>query len=232
MPLTKNVAKNVSQKLSRRRRNANKPFRAFPRPAFGARERSFFVFCLIFLTFPMFSRKNIFRAAMSVLLFATSLFFASCKVPPSPPPTANGSVIPISYAIFSWKDVNDFKRISEYFTDRENTGFNCVLRTDPETREGLYLVLGIEVSEKIPDDSTATLRYFRPDKVGEQTATFRLPEFESSVPGEILFGLTGNAWPKELKKRRPSAWQLSVHAPDGTLLLYRQSYLWEREREK
>ena len=179
----------------------------------------------------MFSRKNIFRTGTFALFAVASCIFASCKVPPSPPPTANGSVIPISYAVFSWKDAADFKRISEYFTDRENTGSACVVRTNPETREGLYLILGLEVSEKIPDDSTATLRYFRPDKVGEQRATFRLPEFKSSVSGEILLGLTGSAWPEELKKRRPSAWQLSVTAPDGTLLVYRRSYLWTLSAE-
>ncbi|MBQ7331889.1 MAG: hypothetical protein IJW39_01410 [Opitutales bacterium] len=164
--------------------------------------------------------------AVLVLSAVCWLFLTSCQVPPSPPPTANGSTVPISYAVFAWKDSQDFKRISEYFTDRENSGCSCVLRTDPEIREGLYFVLGLEVGEKISAGSKATLRYFRPDKVGEQTAEFVLPEFTSTVSGEILLGLTGNAWPAAKKKARPSAWQISVTAPDGKLLVYRQSYLW------
>ncbi len=161
-----------------------------------------------------------------VLSLIGSFFLSACQVPPTPPPTANGSTVPISYAVFSRKKAEDFTRISEYFTDRENTGDNCVCRTDPEVREGLYLVLGLEPGERIPAGSTAILRYFRPDKVGEQKAEFTLPEFTSTVSGEILLGLTGDAWQAKKKNARPSAWQLSVTSPSGELLVYRQSYLW------
>ena len=164
-----------------------------------------------------------FILALSVLV---SFFLTSCRVPPTPTPTANGSCVPISYAVFGWKNAEDFMRISEYFSDRENTGSNCICRTDNKERSGLYLILGLDVGEKIPAGSKAMLRYFRPDKIGEQTAEFILPDFTSSISGEILLGLTGDAWPKTKKKARPSAWQLSVTAPDGTLLVYRQSYLW------
>lgn len=175
----------------------------------------------------MFFRSSGFRTLCLSLFTISALFLSACRVPPSPPPTANGSVVPISYAVFEWKEVNDFKRVSEYFTDKENTGGNCVLRTNPDEREGLYLVVGLNAGEKIPAGSRAVLRYFRPDKVGEQIVTFELPEFESTVASEILLGLTGKAWAQTHKKRRPSAWQLSVTAPDGTLLVYRQSYLWK-----
>lgn len=154
------------------------------------------------------------------------LFLASCRVPPSPPPVANSSTVPIDYAVFSWKDENEFKRISEYFTDEENPGYNCVLRSDSNVREGLYLLLAIDSFEKIPAGSKAELRYFRPDKVGEQVQTFELPEFTGNPATEMRLGLTGEAWPKKLKKNRPSAWKFTITAPDGQLLVYRKSFLW------
>lgn len=158
-----------------------------------------------------------------------ALLLASCRVPPSPPAVDNGSTVPISYAVFTWKDKEDFTRISEYFSDTEDTGWNCVVRTDPEVREGLYFILAIDSFEKIPAGSTAKLQYFRPDKIGEQEQVFTLPDFTGTPAGEIRLGLTGDAWPKKLEKKRPTAWKISIFAPDGTLLVYRQSFLWRDE---
>ena len=176
----------------------------------------------------MSARKKIAskRAGTLCALFAAAAFFASCRVPPSPPSVADGSTVPIEYAVFSWKDEKDFKRISEYFTDEENTGANCVVRSDPAVRDGLYLILGIRPFDSIPAGSKAELRYFRPDKLGAQTQTFELPEFSAAPVGEIRLGLTGAAWPKTLKRERPTAWELSVFAPDGALLVRRRSFLW------
>lgn len=162
-------------------------------------------------------------------LAASAFFLASCQVPPNPPPTDGGSVVPISYAVFSWKKESDFKRISEYFTDTENSGANFVARTDPETREGLYFILGIETFEKIPAGSRAVLRYLRPDRHGVQTREFVLPEFSSSPAGEIRLGLTGDAWPEKLKKARPTAWEISIRSPEGDLLVLRRSFLWTEQ---
>ena len=103
----------------------------------------------------MSARKKIAskRAGTLCALFAAAAFFASCRVPPSPPSVADGSTVPIEYAVFSWKDEKDFKRISEYFTDEENTGANCVVRSDPAVRAGLYLILGIRPFTGIPAGS-------------------------------------------------------------------------------
>jgi len=174
-----------------------------------------------------FSKKNLASA-----LVVPALFLASCKTPPSPPVTENGSAIAIDYATFLWKTKSDFTRASEYFTDRENQGRNCVVRTDPNVREGLYLVVSIESGETIPDGSTATLEYFRPNKTGAQKAVFALPEWTGSLAGELRIGLTGDAWAKEKSKERPTAWRLSVVDPNGKLLLYRESFLWQHPSKK
>lgn len=180
----------------------------------------------------MAQRTRALKFAGTLAAVAAALSAASCRVPPSPPPTANGSTVPISYAVFSWKDEKNFKRISEFFTDEEFTGATCVVRTDPSVRDGLYFILGIECGEKIPAGSVAVLRYFRPDKLGEQKAEFSLPEFTGTPIGEIRLGLTGEAWPKSLRGERPTAWEISVRAPDGQLLVFRQSFLWKQPEKK
>lgn len=162
----------------------------------------------------------------------SAFLLCACQTPPSPPPTENGSSIAIDYAVFLWKSENDFARISEYFTDEENQGSNCVARTNPDIREGLYLIVGIECGGTIPEGSTAMLEYFRPDKNSVQKAVFTLNAWTGTLGGELRLGLTGDAWVKGKTKARPNAWRLSVVDPDGKLLLYRESFLWEHPSQK
>lgn len=167
----------------------------------------------------------------ALCVVAATFSLANCKTPPSPAPTENGSSVGIEYATFEWKTKNDFKRITEYFSNEENVGGNCVVRSDPDVREGLYFIVGVEAGTTLPRGSTATLHYFRPDKTGCQTQTFTLPEWTSSIAGELRLGLTGDAWAAG-KRARPNAWQFSVHAPDGKLLLFRESFLWKHPAQK
>lgn len=171
-----------------------------------------------------FFRRAVLLAAAAAGTLALAV---SCRTPPSPPPTAHGAVMPIDYAVFEWKTENDFKRIPEYFTDKEFTIFDRALRTDAETRDGLYLIVGVENARKIPAGSYATLRYLRPDMPGVQQRQFVFPRaWHSTAFGELRFGLTGDAWPKSFKNKQPTAWRFTLRSPDGILLLYRESFLW------
>lgn len=159
-------------------------------------------------------------------LFASALFVGlpACKQPPSPPYRAEGTEIGIVYASFYWKTENDFKRISEYFTDEENPGNNVTCRSIPEAREGLYLILNLEPGTTIPTGSVAELRYFHPEQAEMQTRRWELPEFNALPHRELRLGLTGTDW--TLSKKRPSAWRLAILSPDGRRLVERESYLW------
>lgn len=152
----------------------------------------------------------------------------ACTQPPTPPYHGEdaGTTAGIHYASFYWKTEEDFKRISEYFTDEENTGANTVVRSNPESRDGLYMILNLESDVVIPAGSIAELRYFHPKKTGLQTCRWSLPEFNAAIHRELRLGLTGNDWSKSLSRKRPSAWQIRATAPDGTLLFCRNSYLW------
>ena len=165
----------------------------------------------------------------SGLALASVAFFplAACKAPPSPPARAPGTSVSLDYASFSWKTEREFKRISEYFTEEENTGGNVVVRSDPEVRTGLYLIVGIRFPGKIPAGSTAELRYFSPSKKGEQTQEWTLPEFTGRPTAEIRLGLTGEKWSNADSRKRPTAWKLTITAPSGEKLVERKSFLWE-----
>lgn len=166
--------------------------------------------------------------ALCVAAAGTTLSVASCRQPPSPPAVAHGSLMPVEYAFFEWKAANEFQRIPEYFTYEELSIFDCVLRSDPRERTGLYLIVGLENARKIPADSYANLLYLRPDKHGIQRQTFVFPKrWQSTAVGELRLGLTGDAWPSSIQRSRPTAWRLTVRAPDGTLLVYRESFLWQ-----
>lgn len=160
-----------------------------------------------------------------VVVFLAS---AACKQPPSPPYHEEdaGTSLGIRYASFYWKTEDDFKRISEYFTDKENPGANVTVRSDTESRDGLYMILNLESGVVVPAGSVAELRYFHPRKSGIQHCRWTLPEFNAAPNRELRLGLTGDDWGENLSKKRPPAWQLTVSAPDGTLLLRRDSYLW------
>lgn len=157
------------------------------------------------------------------------LNLSACKQLPSPPYHGEdiGTSVPINYASFYWKDEEDFKRISEYFTDEENPGSNITVRSNPESRSGLYMILNLESGNVIPAGSVAELRYFHPKKSGIQTCRWTLPEFRAASGRELRLGLTGGDWERSLSRKRPSAWQISATAPDGTLLFRRDSYLWK-----
>ncbi len=173
--------------------------------------------------------KTFLRAAgvlAGVLVFVLN---PACKQPPTPAYHGEdaGNTIGICYASFYLKREDDFKRISEYFTDAENTGGHAVVRSRPESRDGLYMIVSLENGAKVPAGSVAELRYFHPKKGGLQTCRWTLPEFSAAPHRELRLGLTGEDWDASLYRKRPSAWQLSVSGPDGQLLFRRNSYLWK-----
>ncbi|MGN0834779.1 MAG: hypothetical protein ACI4QA_02995 [Candidatus Spyradosoma sp.] len=175
------------------------------------------------------SAKNILRAAGALALGAAFANLSACRQPPSPPYRAEGSAFGVEYATFYWKTEKDFKRISEFFTDEENTGSDVVVRSDPETRTGLYLIVNLECGSLVPAGSVAELRYFHPVRTGEQIQRWTLPEFLAAPHRELRLGLTGTAWDKSLSRKKPSAWKLTVVSPSGETLVLRRSFLWSEK---
>lgn len=176
------------------------------------------------------SSKNIFRAAGALALGAVFMNLAACRQPPTPPYRAEGSAFGVEYASFCKKTEKDFKRISEFFTDEENTGSDVVVRSDPSKRDGLYLVVNLECGAVVPAGSIAELRYMHPKRAGEQTQRWTLPEFRAAPQRELRLGLTGTDW-ESLAGKKPSAWKLTVVSPAGETLVLRNSFLWAEKAD-
>ena len=126
-----------------------------------------------------------------------------------------------------WRDAASFKRISEYFTGRENTGGETVLRTNPEQRAGFYFQV------RVANRAAELKVQFKLLLIEQGSPTPHPTIFPAALPpGSSVFelGLTGPAW--QNAKSQPVAWQVQVLADDGRVLASEKSYLWEKPAAK
>ncbi len=121
-----------------------------------------------------------------------------------------------------YKGVNDFKRISEYFTGKENTGSLRVERSRPDSRDGYYFVVRVANKQPPMDGSKFVLKVITPDSPFPREFTFpaNLPK------GQTVYelGLTGTDWSG--RHAHPVAWRLELFAGDGKTLVAKDSFLW------
>ena len=134
------------------------------------------------------------------------------------------------HVAYRYVEAKSFKRISEYFTGRENPGNRLLCRSRPADREGLYFILSLdEHSRKLPQGSQFVVEFIRPDD--PETQTIRIPVPEKRPRGkEIYLGLTGDDW--QDKTARPVAWRLRLVDASGEVIAERKSFLWERPADK
>ena len=122
-----------------------------------------------------------------------------------------------------WRDAASFKHISEYFSGKENTHGETMLRTQPDQRAGYYflmrtanpgapLAVKVSIQLNLPGESKPRTHHFATE----------LP----SGKAVLNLGLTGADWPGE--NTNPVAWKLDVLAADGRVLATEKSYLWEK----
>lgn len=121
-----------------------------------------------------------------------------------------------------WRDAGSFKRISEYFTGRENTGHQVILRTHPGERGGFYFLVRID---NPGDVKTATFQLSVITPASEKPVVH---SFNTTLPaGETVFnvGLTGSDWPDPTA--HPVAWKLDILAGgEAAPLATKSSFLW------
>ena len=126
-----------------------------------------------------------------------------------------------------WRDGASFKRISEYFDGKENTGRETVLRTHPEQRTGYYFLVRV-ANSGAPLPVRFQLQLFEPGAAAARTVAF--PAKLKSGSEVFQLGLTGPAW--QDAKSQPVAWQLQILADDGRVLATEKSYLWEKPADQ
>lgn len=127
----------------------------------------------------------------------------------------------------SWRDAASFKRISEYFDGKENTGRETVLRSHPDQRTGCYFLVRLKNSGA-PVRASAHLELIRQDWPTSRTTVFPMEVGGGSTVFQL--GLTGPEW--QDPKVQPIAWHLQILAEDGRVLASEKSYLWEKPAAK
>jgi len=126
-----------------------------------------------------------------------------------------------------WRDAAAFKRISEYFDGKENTGGEILLRTNPAQRAGYYFLVRVD-NQGVARPVTLSLVLVTPTEPKPRMVTF--PATLPAGAAVLNLGLTGGDWPDA--KATPVAWKLEVVAADGTVLATEKSYLWEKPAAK
>ena len=118
----------------------------------------------------------------------------------------------------------EFRRISEYLTNKEHTGKRVILRSRTTERSGYYFVLILdEKVRRLPNGTQIIGEFYTPSSLEKQSYTFVLPARRPKT-NEIFIGLTGEDWPQ--KDEVPSAWKFTIKDANGALLAEKKSYLW------
>lgn len=174
------------------------------------------------------------RWAVTRAVLATALaLLAACSVPKSAtsgPPGVSTENVAIAHIDHRYIAAQDFVRISEYFTDKENTSGRVILRTDPSERGGYYFIVSLtwHPGTTLPAGTQADLDYIRSDDPDTRHAHFVFTQPTGTLP-EILLGLTGKDWAE--KNLKLTAYKITLKDADGKVLADRQSFLWAMPAE-
>ncbi|WP_438479667.1 hypothetical protein [Oleiharenicola lentus] len=127
----------------------------------------------------------------------------------------------------NWRDASSFRRVSEYFTGKENPGDSTILRTHAEERSGYYFLV------RLANTGGVTPVKIQLHLVTPIDAKPKLYTFETTLQPKkniLNLGLTGTDWPDS--KANPVAWKIDVLASDGALIASEKSYLWNNPPAK
>lgn len=170
---------------------------------------------------PSLSRSFFLVVALTSLVMAAASAGAAAANP------ASDSGVTVVRVFTGWKEGASFKRISEYFTGKENTGGSVVLRTRAEQRSGFYFFV------RLNNPGPATPVKINVEVVtptDKQTKDFSFSSELKSGANVFDLGLTGEDWLDA--KANPVAWKVDFVASDGRVLASEKSYLWEKPGNK
>jgi len=182
-----------------------------------------------FLSVPRFTRqpgtdKNV---CATLLLLVAAFVLAACANSGGGAKNEPGMTV-----VRIWPDyraAESFDRIPEYFTGKENTAGQIVMRTHPEARAGFYFFMRLKhLGEVAIENAQVEISVIMPDSPAAKTFLLRVPVVLRK--GAILLnpGLTGPDWPWTDARTQPVAWRARLLAADGAVLASQQSYLWSK----
>jgi hypothetical protein len=135
--------------------------------------------------------------------------------------------IKVVRASAEYRDERQFARISEFFTGRENTGSDVILRSQPGEREGYYWTIKLKrfpYREEV--ENAVRLEVVVPGDIEATLFSFPLGPAKRRNP-LLLIGLTGDDWPDPTAL--PLAWRISFLNAEGNLVAQAKSFLWSIE---
>ena len=122
----------------------------------------------------------------------------------------------------AYKEHADFVRVSEFLNGREHLGARAVVRTQPQSRTGLYFSLAVRVGE-LPAGSKVRVDVVRVASPEPQTHQLDLPQSPAKAR-ELMVGLTGEDW--GASDERPVAWCIQLLDAAGGVVASEKSFLW------
>ena len=122
--------------------------------------------------------------------------------------------------------VKDFKRIPEFFTGREFSGWKVYCRSDPQVRDGFYFVVKVGGEKrKLPISSHWIVDWVTSADPMVKTQKVSIPNLKL-FGKEVFVGLTGDHWTD--RSLKPLAWRLRLIDDQGITLGSSQSFLWSQ----
>lgn len=155
------------------------------------------------------------RKQLLAVFFALHLLLGSCVL---------HRTVPESLTVRTkYHSSENFSRIPEYFSGKEYTGSNLILRSS-EDRTGIYFYL----PTKFVNGSAQLGNVINLQVVDSTGPQFR--SFDFIIPSnlnakkQILLGLTGKDWKDS--HMRLVAWKIEVTGPDQKIVFAEKSSLW------
>jgi len=162
------------------------------------------------------------RSVFSVLLFATFLAQTTFSALAVESPEHGG--VSIQNVKLRQIEAEKFRRITEFFTGRENTSGRVFLRSDPAERGGLYFITRIDDKlTNLPAGMKVGIDFFEAGSAQMRQYIFALPMVLKET-NKLFIGLTDEGM---LEKQLPAAWRVYLLNPDESLHSELKSYLWE-----
>lgn len=122
------------------------------------------------------------------------------------------------------------RSIGEALTGEEHTHYYLTLRSDPNSREGMYFFIMTDIGISKISDGTIIEIYV------DSNQTPKVREFKFVVPQthsllrEIKLGITGADWKGD--KELPNAYKVVIKTPVGKTITEYKSWLWSLDKQK
>lgn len=139
------------------------------------------------------------------------------------------SNVKISYVRTRYIGDMETRSIGEALTGDEHAHGYLTLRSDPDSREGMYFFIMTELGVSKISDGTIIEVFVDSNKTPKvREFKFAVPETHSLLR-EIKIGITGSDW--KGKNEKPNAYKIAIKTPAGKTIAEYKSWLWSLDEK-